>query len=392
MDRTSALPFEAVSEPRNWYVPWPRRVLRAIAGRTRDDVGMPSSVEVDRPVATQSVLEVACDESGSDGENLFESRHRVFAHGSVDLSKDEADVVLRYVRQQFGFGGEELKASRLLRAASLDDVGALFAGNGPLHGRAHVYLLDKLYFAVAKIIDLLVEEDAHERGVNLHDQGKAREMASVLFTHGRQALGGPNWDRLVGAFVSFIRRRQRTGVKTTLDDYYAVVDDVRLRSHREDVTDVLAFVWAARHQAFQYDPASNDYLDRPNLEPILAALYPTASYWAEQHERPVLLVHDRQTVITSEMTDLVVMTATHPHPDFPFFVPLAGISQADSKADSRVQLADLTAGFGRLIGERALAGTLPEALVGPARAMIDEHCVWDDGPSWLTLTGRAIGT
>lgn len=337
-------------------------------------------------------LEIACDESGSDGENLLASRHRVFAHGSVDLSTDEADVVVAAVRRELRVSGSELKAARLLRDPHIPEVARLFADGGPLHGHAHVYLLDKLYFAVGKIIDLLVEEEAHERGINLHTHGTARHMASVLFTHGRRALGGPNWERLVGAFVSLIRRRQRTGIKTTLEEFFAVVDDVRLRSHRQDVTAVLAQIWSARHQAVQYDPESNDYLDQPNLEPILTALHPTAGYWAGRHQTSVRLVHDRQTIITQQIADLVVAIANNPHPDFPFFVPLTGITQADSVNDPRVQLADLTAGFGRLVGERALTGTLPEALAVSAQPLIDENCVWDDEPSWMALTGRSIGS
>lgn len=339
-----------------------------------------------------SPVEIVCDESGSDGENLFESAHRVFAHGSVDLSTREAGAIVANVRRQFRITGPELKAKQLLKDSAIDDAAGLFMAGGPLHGRAHVMLIDKLYFAVGKVIDLLVEEEMYEQGVQLHVDGSARQMASDLFRHGRKALGTVNWDRLLGAFVSLIRRRQRTGEKTTLDEFFAVIDDLRLRSHRKDVADVLSLVWAAREQAAQYGDPDQAISEQPNLEPLVAAIHPTALYWAEQYGGPVLLIHDRQTILTDELVRIIVGVANNPHPDLPVYVPIAGIVQADSKADPRVQLADLAAGLGRLAGERALSLTLTPRLIDATRPLIDENCIWDDEPSWRILTGRAVGS
>lgn len=254
-----------------------------------------------------------------------------------------------------------------------------------------MYLLDKQYFAVGKIVDLLVEEAAHERGVDLYSTGMARQMASVLFRHGRRALGGANWDRLASAFVSLIRRQQRQGTKATLSEFYAVIDDVRLRSHRPDVTRALALVWDSRGMAALY--GQDDPLAQlRHLERLLAALHPTASYWAHGRDRPVLLVHDRQTIITEDVTRQIVHIANNPHPDMPYFVPLAGITQVDSKSDPRVQVADLVAGFGRLAGERALDGQLAGDVQQAVRPLVDENSIWDDEASWVALTGRAVGT
>lgn len=336
-------------------------------------------------------IEIACDESGSDGENLIESRHRVFSHASTDLTAAEADGIVRDIRRQFRSQGAELKSKDLLKGDGIDQVAELFNEAGPLHGRTHVHLLDKQYFAVGKVVDLLVEEEAYGRGIDIYSNGVARQIASDLFRHGRRALGGENWDKLMSAFVSLIRRAQRKGTKATLEDFYAVVDDVRLRSHRPDVSRALALVWQSRGQAEQYSDREAVTQLR-HLEPIMEALFPTASYWADHHDRPVRLVHDRQTIITEEATRLLVHIANNPHPDIPHAVALAGIDQVDSKLDSRVQIADLTAGLGRIAGELALEGSLPANIQSTVRPLIDENSVWDDDPSWIALTGRAVGT
>ncbi len=340
---------------------------------------------------TSHAIEIACDESGSDGENLIESRHRVFSHASTDLTMEEADDIVGKIRRLFRSQGAELKSKEMLTGNGIDRVAELFNETGPLHGRTHMHLLDKQYFAVGKIVDLLVEEEAYGRGIDLYSNGVARQIASDLFRHGRRALGGEHWDKLVSAFVSLIRRTQRKGTKATLEDFYAVVDDVRLRSHRTDVRRALALVWQSRRQAEQYsDPEALSQLR--HLEPIMEALFPTASYWADRHDCPVRLVHDRQTIITEGATRLLVHIANNPHPDIPHAVALAGIDQVDSRLDARVQIADLTAGLGRIAGELALEGGLPANIQSTVRPLIDKKSVWDDDQSWIALTGRAVGT
>ena len=41
-------------------------------------------------MTTNDFVEIACDESGAEGENLVNGGSRVFAHGSTDMSQDEA--------------------------------------------------------------------------------------------------------------------------------------------------------------------------------------------------------------------------------------------------------------------------------------------------------------
>jgi hypothetical protein len=57
-------------------------------------------------------------------------------------------------------------------------------GGGALADRAQVYLVDKHYFVTGKIIDLLLEEHASDRGVNLYKDDVARKLAWTLFKEG----------------------------------------------------------------------------------------------------------------------------------------------------------------------------------------------------------------
>jgi hypothetical protein len=67
--------------------------------------------------------------------------------------------------------------------------------------------VDKHFFVTGKIIDLLLEEEAHERGINLHEGDHARQLAWTLFDEGPRALGEEGFDRLIETMVSFASTR-----------------------------------------------------------------------------------------------------------------------------------------------------------------------------------------
>ncbi|UOX92375.1 hypothetical protein MUY14_17780 [Amycolatopsis sp. FBCC-B4732] len=58
-----------------------------------------------------SPVEIACDESGSEGENLLGGETDVFAHAGVRLSPEAAAACVREIRARIGSPAEEYKAS-----------------------------------------------------------------------------------------------------------------------------------------------------------------------------------------------------------------------------------------------------------------------------------------
>src|SRR5687767_2313571 len=71
------------------------------------DGGMPPSA----PVRTRTLLEVACDESGSEGEKLVRGSTHVFAHASVDVTTERALETIERVRVEARSPATEVKAS-----------------------------------------------------------------------------------------------------------------------------------------------------------------------------------------------------------------------------------------------------------------------------------------
>ena len=60
-----------------------------------------------RPYSAAQTADVACDESGSEGEHLIGGNTDVFAHGSVRLTIEEAAVVGKLVAERAKAAGVE---------------------------------------------------------------------------------------------------------------------------------------------------------------------------------------------------------------------------------------------------------------------------------------------
>src|SRR5262245_30124156 len=131
------------------------------------------------------LVEVACDESGSEGEKLIGGETDVFAHASVVLSAESAAECVRDTRARIGSTAQEYKANHLLRTKHRAVLKWLLESSGPIYGSAHVHLTDKAFFVVGKIIEVIGAEEAD---------------AATLYRDGPRVLGREQWQDLLEAF------------------------------------------------------------------------------------------------------------------------------------------------------------------------------------------------
>ncbi|MEV4892096.1 hypothetical protein AB0K48_22200, partial [Nonomuraea sp. NPDC055795] len=75
-------------------------------------------------MVTGQDLEIACDESGAEGENLTAAITDVFAHASVSMEIEAADDVIRVLRDRIRSPATEYKANHLLRGKHHPALGA----------------------------------------------------------------------------------------------------------------------------------------------------------------------------------------------------------------------------------------------------------------------------
>jgi hypothetical protein len=300
-------------------------------------------------------LEIACDESGSDGENLTGGNTDVFAHASMSLSVATAAAAVREIRDRIRSPAEEYKANHLLREKHRAVLEWLLAPDGPIHGRARVHLMEKSFFVVDRAVGLL-----------LGDPGQA----VALFREAANQL---------------LRVRNNGEPGAPVDVFYGTVDALRRARPDTAATAILERLAATRPRAVSYRAA---LLDGPPLVPVLNPLLPaivrTAALWSGDG-RPVRLVHDRQNMLTPDRIAWIEEAARQAG------VGLAGLRLVVAREDARVQVADFLAGIARKIASDELNGRGDPALTALLRPYVDPASVWGDARSRALLAAPAAG-
>jgi hypothetical protein len=333
-----------------------------------------------------AVVEIACDESGFSGTNLLDAPTPVFTHASVDLRADEADALIRRLGSGFGQSLNEVKSARFLRGPQAG--GALEGFLAALNGRAHVHVIDKEYFLVTRVVDLLLVEPSYAAGTHL-TQGD-RPAALALYRAGRAA--GPAWNRFLAAFVELVRtkrwQRDRSVPDRSVPDrsvverFFLARDALAGVGLGAEAEGVLAGLRPAVVFAVLARLAHDDRSIPPPLEPLLPALAETVLFWSGG-KRQVLVIHDEQSALTADrlrrlqrvLSDGAGSPAADEHMAAGHLggaSPLAGLVTVDSRDDPRVQVADLLAGIARRSPDIGDDGPLrpflsPTSLRDPAR-------------------------
>ncbi|NUT29816.1 MAG: DUF3800 domain-containing protein [Streptomyces sp.] len=316
------------------------------------------------PGTVGAFLEVACDESGSDGENLTGGNTDVFAHGSVRMPVDSAAAYVQEIRDRIRSPAEEYKANHLLREKHRAVLEWLLAPAGPIHGNAQVHLVEKAYFVVDRAVDLLLGDDAEALG---------------LYRAGRQDFGDGLWREFLTAANQLLRVRNGGAPGEPVDAFFRAVGVLRRADCRTELAETLRQLAAARSLADSYRAR---LLEGPPLIPVLNPLLPsivrTAAHWSAGGQS-VCLVHDRQNMLTPDRVAWIEETARRAGVGF------GGLRLVHSRLDPRVQLADFLAGIARKIASDELNGHGDPALTTLLRPYVDPASIWGEERSWAVL-------
>jgi hypothetical protein len=294
-------------------------------------------------------VEVACDESGSEGENLVAGNTDVFAHASVRLAGEPAAACVRELRARIRSPAVEYKAGHLLREKHRPVLEWLLGPAGPILGQAHVHLTDKAFFVVGRLVDLLLGD-------------AAADTAATLYREGRRGPGRRQWRAFLESSNDLLRGR------TSLDAFRRAVDQLRPAMADGPAGDLLGRLRRAG------PPAGPDGA-RPPLDPLIPALVRAVAYWGGGG-RPVAIVHDQHTALTAAR---VARLGELPGGR------LASLRLVDSRSDPRVQVADFLAGVARKLASDELNGRGDARLTGLLRPYVDASSIWGDQRSWSLL-------
>jgi hypothetical protein len=262
------------------------------------------------------VREIACDESGYEGEKLVDTTTDVFAHAAVDLGARAAGAVLAELRARIRSPASQYKAGHLLREKNRAALEWFLGPGGPVAGHGHVFLLDKAHHVTTRIADLL---DVDPSAI-------------------------PRDPYVLSAANDVLRAKDTPGV---VDEFFRVSglpDAARAR--------VELF-----RQWLRSDPAVNTVLD-----PLVPALVAAVDRWG-----PVTVLHDRQTGLPAARVARIRELCGG---------RLAGVRFADAESHPQIQIADILAGTVRHVASLELAGAADPVLSALSAPYRHHASVW----------------
>ncbi|MGH3712618.1 MAG: hypothetical protein ACRDT4_04045 [Micromonosporaceae bacterium] len=296
--------------------------------------------------------EIACDESGYEGEKLVGGTTDVFAHASVRLEGGAANECVQELRRRIRSPATEYKANHVLRGKHRATLIWLLGPSGPLYGTARVQLVDKAYFLIGGVVEVLLTDGD----------------AAAFYRAGRRLPDPAPWQAFLAASNTLLRTKHRLE-GWSVDAFLYAVDALRGAGLAGDVLDRLR---GAGPRAEAYRAGLPDG-ELPRLDPLLPAILRTAAHWSDGGT-PVSIVHDRQNALSASR--IAQLTATG---------RLAGLRLVASYDDARVQMADFLAGVARRLASDQLNGRGDAELTELLRPYVAEDSIWGDPDTWSLL-------
>ncbi|RIQ22815.1 hypothetical protein DY240_13225, partial [Jiangella rhizosphaerae] len=142
-----------------------------------------------------AAVEIACDESGSEGERLAGGNTDVFGYGSVRIDAAAAAACVAELRDRIRSPAVEYKANHLLRRKHRAALAWFLGTDGPVAGRAHVYLVDKPFLLVTRVVAEVA--------------GGTATAAAALYRAGPAVFGAARWTAFLTASNDLLRAAGR---------------------------------------------------------------------------------------------------------------------------------------------------------------------------------------
>jgi hypothetical protein len=260
-----------------------------------------------------------------------------------------------------------------------------------------VYLIDKAFFVVGKVTDLLAEEVTHRARIGLYQDQQAKATAVTLYREGPRAFGSEQWEDFLVASNNLMRATDRLDVRTSVESFLRTVDVLRLAGTRGRVDEILELLCQARPHA---DSFRAQLLDNPKmnpaLDPLMPAIVQAVVHWGEGR-KPVSIVHDQQKTLSEERIAQLKEIFSKPNPALLGYSPrgrLTSLRLVASESDSRVQVADILAGAARKIASDELNNRGDAKLTTLLRPYVDSFSIWGDDRSGSLLGAyveRSVG-
>jgi hypothetical protein len=312
-------------------------------------------------------LEIACDESGYEGDKLIDTTTDLFAHASVALDVESAADCIRELRSRIRSPAEEYKAGHILRQKHRGVLIWFLGSASPVQGRAQVFLVDKVYFVLRTLATELLDDES------------SLAIPQRLYRQCRGANEDETWHAFLVAAGALLRTRDRPDGLSSVDAFYDAIDDLRRASISGSAGSALEVLARTRRRAESLRRRLDVPMAMPLADPLLPAIISAVSFW-NTGGQPIEILHDQQNTLSARRVSLLTTLVNASVPG-----RLVRLSLVDSQWDPRVQLADIIGGAVRKIASDELNGRGDPELTTLGSPFVSPQSIWGDDHSWRSL-------
>lgn len=286
------------------------------------------------------------DESGFTGEDLMNPEQRYFALASSIVGDDEAEALLRQCFPRYG--GTEFKFSALWRRPSHREGFLDLAERLPaLSGRTFVYIVDKRYSILVKIVDYLIEPIVTASGHDFYRQAYGRKFVNALNMDLREHGTPEVTEELLTLWHGFARDPSEASL-ARLEAFLAA----KARSSGPPLSSFFALAGQGTAYFRRIWDRLEDFTQSNELQ--VSSMLMSVSHWRLRRDEDLRIVHDESSsffrqrdmwaaLTRDDMPPFEAETATGQ--SIPFPLRITETRTERSEASPAIQLCDILAGL-----------------------------------------------
>lgn len=286
---------------------------------------------------------IYCDEAGNSGESLLLDKEQpYFVLASNDYSHAEALELLELVRSSQG-GEPKFKTLRK-SADGINRLIRLLTDPRINQTRIFVDMYHKRYMVFTKMVDLALETQMHEDGIDLYEKGGNIAMANMLHACMPVFCGEQATEIFLSAFVELVRHKTAEHIQKFL----GAGDAIYKACSNADFAGILVPIIHEKLFSKWFD-----HVGPLTLDPAIPALFQHINAWGNRKTDRFRVIHDQSKPVLASKEIFESMMAIEKETStmigydrrkFQFPLRALSLEQGDSSQHPQIQLADICAG------------------------------------------------
>ena len=316
------------------------------------------------------------DESGFTGYNLLDPDQPFFVIASADIAPELSEKILK---ESFpNYQGAEFKFSNIWRSSNATGLITFARKLGPLSEQTFVWITDKKYSVLTKIVDFLIEPHVTDGGYDFYSDGFCWKYVNYIYFALVHIAPPEILVRLLDTYQAF----SRSPTQDSLDIFTKQLADLTVQAQEPAKMFLEQMMQGAI--LFNHYHELDDFKKTNELH--VTTMLALVSHWREKHSEDFAIVHDasanffRHREIWNKITNSDVpgyMHTTGSGSEVKFPLRVIETTATDSKSNFSVQLCDVLAGV--------VARHFDERIEGIDRELLDK--IIEAGLGAITFDG-----